>query len=278
MKNSFLKVIPTTLKSVFVDTSEDQGGLNILDVDVAGNMKQEERKAKRKQVQIEFVKKSALASVALVSILSNKKHLNSLKNICLKNVESLFNNSHIENSKVSMIKMGIQSAVNVYDVASAVTLDQVSSKIAKDILVNSLELCANVTGYKVQDILNLRFDNDMLQAPESVIVDYHKGTKNISEISMKMNNTHTLTYKEMVIPTINNRIMIAYANWAYGDAPKSLNLNIKDVRTLLTNIVNVNKSYEDKIEILADILSERIEDIELIPVVDSSGNTILSRN
>lgn len=211
----------------------------------------------------------------------------------------------IDNPFKSILKLAINSG----DLLSARALNDIDNLTYRAVMEDTLKLTSTLTGYSIEEILNLKYNYNSIDAPTGTEVIYMdkkvqpKGdfkvpedstntevnkileqikefkfetddeldTRPLKEASLTGYDKNCDAYKELVIPSLHARILLAHANWVQGIAPNKFELIVKDLNTISADLTPAFSEFSDNLENI------KIEDKELPSLYNEDGSIKLNR-
>ena len=216
----------------------------------------------------------ALAVIAVGASLTSHKGRKNFSNCGISTSKDILKNLYIPKTKVGALRLLTNNIVDALDMFTIKSLDETNSQDVKDIMINTLKLTSQITGYSLKEILNLRYkinnqDKDSFKVLKDTDADLITGYR-INKV-----DTNTKEYKEAIIPSLYSRMSIALANHVKGDSPTQFNLHITDVKKLIKSIEHeqqrVNLRIADDLK-TCSVFTNTNEDL-----IDKDGNTSITR-
>ena len=222
----------------------------------------------------ERVSTLALAIIAVSSSLTTSKGRKDFSNCGISTSQDILKNVYIPKTKVGMLRFVVTNFIDALDIFTIKSLDETNSQDVKDIMTNTLKLTSQITGYSLNDILNLRYktnsqDKDSFSSFKNVDADLVTG------YSINKVDTNTKEYKEAIIPSLYSRMSIALANHVKGDSPTQFNLHITDVKKLIKSIEHEQKRVN--LRIADDLKTSTAFTNTNEDLIDKDGNTSITR-
>lgn len=168
-------------------------------------------------------------------------------------------------NKVMSLTNMVKNISSFMELNSAVCLDDLTNEASKEYVKKCYDLCSKITGFSVQDILNMKHQYHIHNRPSMSAV-----THNTGEVTEAV-----LGYKEYIdindyIPTLQTRLIIALDKWVQGDAPNKYSLTIKSFNEI--------KEYFNEVkEVVKPHMIEAYERVnksmdEVLPLTDENNN------
>lgn len=260
---SVKKVVESTLNPTSFQEAND------LELRVKDTLSQQD-----KSLFLEVVKTSSIALLGFSSTICKKKERRIVVD-CIKASAQQFsiNYVNVDPTYFNMIRLTINSLFDTVEILNVKSLDQFNTKIMSDHMMNCLKLTCDITGYSLQEVLNLRFKNNPVVSGFNNLKksdDNGKVLKRTFEVlNYKVESTE---YREATTPSLTNRISIAFCNYVMGDAPNQFNFSIQNVHSLVKAI------KKDLVKMQTDIMSETYNIIaKKESFIDEDGNILLTK-
>lgn len=167
-----------------------------------------------------------------------------------------------------MVITGILKKISSFmELNSAVCLDDLTNENSKEYVKKCYDLCSKITGFSVQDILNMKHQYHIHNRPVMSAVTHNKDTGEVTEA--------VLGYKEYVdindyIPTLQSRLIIALDKWVQGDAPNKYSLTINSFNEIKEYFNEVGE--EVKPHMFKAISKAKEEMDSVLPLTDENNN------
>ena len=214
----------------------------------------------------------ALAIIAVGASLTSHKGRKDFNQTSIDLSQEFLKDLYVPKTKIGLIRLSFKNSIDALDIFTIKSFDETNSEDVKTALTLALKLTSQITGYDLQEILNLRYktnsqDKDSFNTlkDEDLITGYR-----INKV-----NTNTKEYKEAIIPSIYSRMAIALANHVKGDSPTQFNLHITDVKKLIKSIEQGQQRV--KLRIANDLKTCSAFNNTNIDLIDKNGNTSITR-
>lgn len=210
---------------------------------------------------------TAKALLASIYILLNKETRTTALSTGITFLKGIFTSDN-------PLKSTFKTVINISDLLSSRALNDIDDLQSRSIMSDIISMVSKLTGYSTQEILNLKFTYAHIDSPCGVTCTLEKSEEKeyVKSADLLSYDKDSEVYKELVIPTLNNRLLLALSNWVQGTAPNPFELVIKDINTISADILpDMLKYQKDSKEAM------ETENITLPSLYTEDGNIKLNR-